>query len=188
MAHTNTDETKKIPIGSAIVYIVEDTGSEMPIKTDFEKDENLLGYIKSGASLDDKITTYTAKDDLGKVSKTIMTDEEVTAKMGLITWNGKTLEKVTPATTSTETSGVRTTKGGGIANYSGKKYWLRFVNEDAIDGDNRITVLGYPSQGFSLTLDPSKENMLNPEFVCCPIDDDGHYWQLEEEILTSSEP
>ena len=67
MAHTNTDETKKIPLGSGEVFIIEFTGS-IPKDSEFEKDINRLGWIQGGASIEYKETKYEAKDDLGKVS------------------------------------------------------------------------------------------------------------------------
>lgn len=53
--------------------------------------ENRLALIKSGASLEYTQETYTEKDDLGIVAKTITTSEEVKLKGGLLTWTGNTL-------------------------------------------------------------------------------------------------
>lgn len=182
MAHTNTDETKKIPLGSGEVFIVEFTGS-IPKDSEFEKDINRLGWIQGGASIEYKETKYEAKDDLGKVSKTITTEEEAVLKLGILTWNGNTLEKLTSTGRVSESGGKRTLKIGGITNQHNKKYAVRFVNRDKIDGDTRITIVGYNQAGFTLAYAKDKETVINPEFKAMPCDDEGTLIIYEEEIL-----
>ena len=61
---------------------------------EIEKETNLLGYIQGGATLVYSPSFYEAKDDLGIVSKKMITDEEVTLKSGVLTWNGNTLKNL----------------------------------------------------------------------------------------------
>lgn len=183
MAHTNNDETKKIPLGSGYVYIVESSGT-IPADNVFETDANRLGYISGGASIEYKPTVYTAKDDLNKVNKTVMTDEEATLKLGLITWNASTLDKLSATGTVTTSGQKRTIKIGGIANQNNKKFAIRFVNPDKVDGDIRVTIVGQNQAGFSLSFTKDKENIINPEFKALPLDNDGTLIIYEEEILS----
>ena len=125
MSHTNTDETKKIPLGSGDIYISTFSGT-IPDDATIETASNKLGYIQGGASVEYKPTFYAAKSDDGKAQKTIMTDEELTLKLGLITWNANTMDKLTATATVSEASGKRTMKIGGIANQDNTKYVFRF--------------------------------------------------------------
>lgn len=182
MGHTNTDETKKIPIGSGDVYVVEYTGS-IPTDEEFETDDNRLGHVAGGASIEYKPTYYTAKDDMSKVHKTIITDEEATLKLGLITWTTKTLNKLISTGMIIESNGKRTIKIGGIENQNHKDYAFRFVNPDAVDGDTRITMVGSNQSGISINYTKDKEASLNPEIKGIPMAD-GSLILIEEEILS----
>lgn len=55
----------------------------IPEDTAIETDTNQLAHIKGGASLEYTAETYTAKDDLGVVQKTVLTSEDVTLKAGV---------------------------------------------------------------------------------------------------------
>lgn len=183
MAHTNTDESKKIPLGSGVVYCMEYTGT-VPADTTLEAEANRLGHISGGASLEYTPTFYTAKDDLNKVSKTILTDEEAVLKLGLITWNTNVLNKLVPSGTVSETAGKRTLKIGGIENQNVKKYVFRFVNTDPVDGDTKITIVGSNEAGITLAYAKDNANVINPEIKAVPMAD-GSLVVINEEILTA---
>lgn len=70
--------------------------------------EKRLALIKSGASLEYTEETYTEKDDLGIVSKTVTTEEEVKLKGGLLTWTGNTLNVLVDRSKVTESEGFET--------------------------------------------------------------------------------
>ena len=80
----------KITLGSGNLYYKEFSGS-IPENSAIETENNRLGYISGGATLEYKPTIYEAKDDLGIVVKSIITEEEVILKTGILTFNGKTL-------------------------------------------------------------------------------------------------
>ena len=86
-------DSERIILGSGKLYCMVFTG-EIPEDTAIETDANQLAHIKGGASLEYTAETYTAKDDLGVVQKTVLTSEDVTLKAGLLTWCAKTLEKI----------------------------------------------------------------------------------------------
>ncbi len=174
-------EGEKIVLGSGTLYCTEFTGT-LPEKTALETEENQLGAIQGGASLEYKPKFYEAKDDMGKVTKVIITEEEASLKSGIMTWNGKTLVKLCSTARVTEAAGVRTVKIGGIGNDNGKKYVLHFVHEDPIDGDIRVTIVGQNQAGFSLAFKKDKETVIDAEFKAQPQDNEGTLIKYEEEI------
>lgn len=163
---------ERIVLGSGKMYVVEFTG-EIPEDSVIEAEENLLGYIQGGATLSYAPTFYEAKDDLGIVSKKVITQEEAVLKSGIMTWNGDTLKKLTPTARVTEDETNRTVKIGGVGNNDGKKYVLHFVHVDKVDGDIRITIVGSNEAGFELSFAKDKETVINAEFKAQPHDKDG---------------
>lgn len=184
MAHTQTSESKRIPLGSGSIYCIEYTGT-IPEDALIETEENRLGHITGGASVSYTPTYYVAKDDLGKVRKTILTEEEAKLGLGLITWNANTLTKLCANGVVSETASKRTLKIGGIENQHVKNYLFRFVNKDAIDGDIRISVVGNNQSGIEMTWAKDKETALNPEIAVMPMAD-GSLILFEEEVITST--
>lgn len=174
-------ETEKIVLGSGKVYASEFTGT-IPERSVIETAANLLGLIQGGATLEYKPEFYTAEDDLGLVSKTIITKEEATFKSGIMTWCGKTLQKLCATARVEETENKRTVKIGGRSNDDGKSYVIHFVHEDATDGDVRVTVVGKNQAGFSLAFAKDKETVIDAEFKAAPHDSEGTLIIYEEEI------
>ena len=99
-----------------------------------------------------------------------------------MTWNGKTLEKLCNTARITEVSGKRTVKIGGIGNQDGKKYIIRFVHLDPIDGDVRITIVGSNQAGFKMAFAKDKATIVDAEFKAEPNDNEGTLIILEETI------
>lgn len=183
-----SSELQRIPLGSGKLYCVL-FNKEQPIPDDatIEIDNNLLGYIQGGASLEYKPKFYEASDDLGLVKKTIITDEDVTLKSGVLTWNGDTLQKVSSTARVTESNGKRTVKIGGLSNYDNKQYIIRFVHKDAEEGDIRITIVGNNQAGFSLKFTKDKETVVDAEFKASPMDKEGTLVIYEESIFGQAE-
>ena len=147
---TKKRDGQVITLGSGDLMIKEFL-DEMPAYTDFNPETDLLGRIKGGATLEYSGEWYTATDDTGKVSKTIITEEEATLTSGIITWNGNTLAKLcaTGRVTDDAEQGIRIVKIGGIANNDGKSYALCFHHTDKIDGDVWIVIRAVNQGGFS---------------------------------------
>ena len=164
--------SEKIVLGSGKLYVDEITASggvyTVPADATIETEEKLLGYIQGGATLEYTPTFYTVKDDLGYVSKRFLTEEAVVFRSGILTWNGDVLDKLCATAEVTETTGKRTVKIGGIDNYDNQMYVIRFVHEDAVEGDIRVTVVGNNTAGFELQFQPDQETVLNAEFECVP--------------------
>lgn len=170
-------ENKRIVLGSGKLYIAE-FNSTIPDTATICADTNLLGYIQGGATLEYKPSFYTAKDDLGVCTKTIVTDEEATLKSGVMTFNAETLEKLSATGTVTTNGTTKTLKIGGIGNYDGTSYVLCFHHEDKIDGDIYVMIVGQNQAGFSLAFAKDKETVIDAEFKALSMDDNGtliHY-------------
>lgn len=163
-----------IALGSGKLYIKEFTG-ELPDDTTIESELNLLGLIQGGASVSYKPSFYQCSDDLGLATKKFMTQEEVIFKSGIMTWNGKTLEKLCSTARVTEGTpeNSRLVKIGGVTHYNGKRYVLHFVHKDPIDGDIRVTIVGSNEAGFELAFAKDKETVINAEFKATPQDNEG---------------
>ena len=172
---------ENITLGSGKVYI-QTFADAMPTVDTICKDENLLGYIKGGASLEYTEETYEEKDDLGIVSKIITTSEEAILKCGLLTWNGTTLAKLIDRCQTTEDSGKRVTKIGGAGNTQGGYYAICFEHEDKTDGNLWILIKGRNTAGATLTFATDAGTVIEPEFKAMPHDEDGTLIELIEEI------
>lgn len=181
---------EKIVLGSGKLYVVEYTGSAIPENAVLETEENRIGYIQGGASIEYTPTFYEAKDDLGLVSKKILTDEEAVLKSGIMTWNLNNLKKLcnTGRVTEDVQNKIRTLKIGGIDNYDGKKYVVHFVHEDAVDGDMRVTVVGSNEAGLVIAFAKDAETVINAEFKAQPADSDGTLIILQEDIIDDTTP
>ena len=170
-----------ITLGSGKLYLTPYTDTVPTVDTLCVAD-NLLGYIKGGASLEYTEETYEEKDDLGYVSKVITTSEEAVLKFGLLTWNGKTLKSLVDRCTVTENGGKRTVKIGGAGNKQGANYAICFHHEDETDGDLWIVIVGRNTAGATLSFAKDAGSVIEPEFKALAQDDDGTLVQLIEEI------
>lgn len=184
---------KRIVLGSGKLHVVEFTGSEQIATAAaiiaLATDANILGYIKGGASLVYTPTFYTATDDLGFVTKTIITEEEVTLTSGIMTFDGNTLAKLsaTGRVTEDNASHTRTLKIGGIGNADNKKYAIIFHHEDAVDGDIYVCIVGNNTSGFTLAFAKDQETVIDAEFRAQAQDDSGTLIQYIEKEPTASQ-
>jgi len=112
----------------------------------------------------------------------IVTSEEAILKLGLITFNGKTLAKLADRCSVTEESGKRTLKIGGAGNAQGKEWVVCFHHHDAVDGDIWVLVRGSNQAGLTLTFAVDAGTKIEPEFKALPCDDNGTLITYIEEI------
>lgn len=186
---------KRIVLGSGKLYVVEFTGSTQIADAAAVQalcvDANLLGYISGGASLAYTPTFYTAKDDLGYVTKTIITEEEVTLTSGVMTFNGNTLNTLvsTGRVTENATSHLRTVRIGGIGNANNDRYAIVFHHEDDQDGDIWVCIVGNNQNGFTLAFAKDQETVIDAEFKAGAQDSDGTlimYIEEDSSIVANS--
>lgn len=180
---TNKDESKKIVLGSGDIYCMKYTGT-IPEDSVLETEENRLGHVQGGATFTYSSESYTAQDDMGKVTKIITTSEKGTLGFGVCTFNGKTLSKLCKTARSTEEAGHRKTKIGGISVADETSYIFRFYHPDTVDGNIRLTVVGKNSADLEIAFKKDQETVLNPEITAEPMDNEGTLALYDEEIPT----
>lgn len=171
--------SEKIVLGSGKLFVIE-FDAEIPDDETLEVEENLIGWIQGGATLTYSPSFYEAKDDLGMVCKKMLTEEEAVLKSGIMTWNGNTVQKLCSTARVTESDSERIVKIGGAGNYDGKKYVVRFLYEDAIDGDIRVTIVGSNEAGLEINFAKDKETVINAEFKAFPHDKEGTLIEYRE--------
>lgn len=173
---------ENITLGSGKAYIAEfNAATGMPTHTEICKEENLLGHIQGGAELTYTEETHEEKSDLGLVSKVVTITEEAIMKLGLLTWNGTTLQKLADRCKVTEGEGIRTIHIGGAGNAQGKEWVVCFAHEDKKDGNLWVMVRGRNTVGLTLTFAVDAGTKLEPEFKALPQDDDGTLITIIEE-------
>lgn len=183
MSHTQTKELNKIPLGSMDFYVTEWTG-EISSDEELETEKNMIGRTKNGATVSYTANWYTAESDDGKAKKRRLTGESASVSYGNITWNSMTIEKLVATARVEEKDGKRITKIGGIENDNGKRYLIRGVHHDKIDGDIRVTGVGVNTGGWEAVFKPDSETVITPIFELEPsIDDTGTLLIYEEEII-----
>ena len=162
---------ESIVLGSGDLYCTEfmGTNAELPSNEVLETEENRLGHIKGGAEIEYAPSFYEAKDDMGKVSKVILTEEEATFKSGIMTWCGETLKKLcqTARVTEDPAKKIRTVKIGGVGN---------------ADGDIRVTIVGNNQAGFTIAFAKDSETVIDAEFKAQPMDKEGTLITYQEEM------
>lgn len=177
---------ESIVLGSGDLYCTEfmGTNAELPSNEVLETEENRLGHIKGGAEIEYAPSFYEAKDDMGKVSKVILTEEEATFKSGIMTWCGETLKKLcqTARVTEDPAKKIRTVKIGGVGNADGKRYVIHFVHKDNVDGDIRVTIVGNNQAGFTIAFAKDSETVIDAEFKAQPMDKEGTLIIYQEEM------
>lgn len=180
---------KQITLGSGKLYVVKATkGSNgtYSVPEGAVSDDNIIGLIKGGAVLNYTSETYTAKDDLGLASKTIVTSEDATLTSGLITWNVETMNTlVATARTATTTDGKKVVKIGGIDNADNAPYAVVFRHED--EGDKRyvqVTMIATSTGDLAITFATENETVLDAEFTAQSMDNEGTLVILEEGTLS----
>lgn len=182
-------DKESVVLGSGDLYCTEfeGTGRQLPANEELETEENRLGYIKGGATIEYKPSFYEAKDDMGRVSKVIITGEEATFKSGIMTWCGSTLKKLCQTARVTEKAGRRIVKIGGISNADGKRYVIHFLHKDDADGDVRVTIVGNNQSGFTISFAKESETVIDAEFKALPMDKEGTIILYEEDMCAPDE-
>ena len=183
---------KRIVLGSGTLHVSEfSSSSDIDTAAKIEAlctSDNVIGYIKGGATLTYTPTCYTAIDDLGYVTKTIITEEEVTLKSGIMTFAAASLKKLCATGRVTDESGTSVLKIGGIGNADNKKYAVIFHHEDDTDGDIYVCIVGANQSGFTLAVAKDQETVIDAEFRALAQDDDGTLITYIEAPVASTTP
>lgn len=182
---------ERIILGSGYIHLATfKKGQQIPDPEKFCTDANRYSYIKNGATLEYTNEVQEVKDDMGKVSKTVITSEDVTLKAGLMTLIGDTIEKLcdTARVSISDDGKYRRTKIGGVGNRKGAKYVICFHHVDPEDGDIWVQIVGQNQAGFTLSFAPSDATVVDAEFKAMPnLDDEGTLVNYVEEILDAED-
>lgn len=162
--------TNTVTLGSGDLYILDYAGS-IPSDGDIETTENKIGSIKGGAELEYSPESYSVTGDDGRTYKAFITKEEVKFKSGVLTWNLDVLSKLCMGGELTKNGSTATLKIGKNTSSSIKQVLLRFVHK--LDGENAIkmTMVGSPSAGFTLSFNPEEETVIDAEFSALSQED-----------------
>lgn len=187
MSHTQTKEIDRIQLGSMDFYVIEFAGT-IPENAVIETEANMIGRTKNGGTVNYTANWYTAESDDGKAKKSRLTGETASISYGNITWNGNTIAKMVATARVSEKDGKRITKIGGVSNDNGKRYLIRGVHKDAVDGDVRITGVGVNTGGWEAVYSPTQETNINPSFALEPkLDNEGTLLIYEEEVIEAAD-
>lgn len=171
-------------LGSGDLFIKEYTAGTTVTAEDVISTGERLGEIKGGASLEYTTETKEDSSDLGRTKIVIISKEDVVLKSGVMTWNGKTLEKLcqTARVTVSEDKKKRTIKIGGLANAANKSYAVAFQYKG--DGKKGLTVLivGKNTAGFTVSFSSDNATVIDAEFKAQALDNDGTLVVIEETI------
>ena len=176
--------TEEYTLGSGDLFIKEYTAGTAVTAEDVITNGERLGEIKGGASLEYTTETKEDSSDLGRTKIVIISKEDVVLKSGVMTWNGKTLEKLcqTARVTKDGSAKKRTIKIGGLANAANKSYAVAFQYKG--DGKKGLTVLivGKNTAGFTVSFSSDNATVIDAEFKAQALDNDGTLVVIEETI------
>lgn len=171
-------------LGSGDLFIKEYTAGTAVTAEDVITTGERLGEIKGGASLEYTTETKEDSSDLGRTKIVIISKEDVVLKSGVMTWNGKTLEKLcqTARVTKSVDNKKRTIKIGGLANAANKSYAVAFQYKG--DGKKGLTVLivGKNTAGFTVSFSSDNATVIDAEFKAQALDNDGTLVVIEETV------
>ena len=171
-------------LGSGDLFIKEYTAGSSVTAEDVISTGERLGEIKGGASLEYTTETKEDSSDLGRTKIVIISKEDVVLKSGVMTWNGKTLEKLcqTARVTKNDSTKKRTIKIGGLANAANKSYAVAFQYKG--DGKKGLTVLivGKNTAGFTVSFSSDNATVIDAEFKAQALDNDGTLVVIEETV------
>ena len=172
-------------LGSGDLFIKEYTAGSVVTADDVITNGERLGEIKGGASLEYTTETKEDSSDLGRTKIVIISKEDVVLKSGVMTWNGKTLEKLCQTARVTANESKRTIKIGGLANAANKSYAVAFQYKG--DGKKGLTVLivGKNTAGFTVSFSSDNATVIDAEFKAQALDNEGTLVVIEETIPAS---
>ena len=178
------DNSEEIILGSGDIFVCEFSG-EIPEDAVIEADANRAGNIKGGAKLEYSTSSQTVKDDKGRVTKTIITEETVKLTTGLMTWAKMWIQALisTARVDETTKAGHRIFKIGGVSNQSKKRHLFRFVHTRDDGRKIRITVTGKNTGTISLAFDPENATTVDAEITAESLDSEGTLVIYDEELL-----
>ncbi len=174
-------KNRKAILGSGKLYIMEFDGT-LPENEIIETDDNRLGDIKGGATLEYSFEIFSDTDDLQEVEATLITTQQAKLNANLFTWDLDVLNKIiatseVKALEPKEADGFVTEKRQlailGKDKDNGKKYLVRFVHQSEEIGEMRVTLVGRNESSISFSFTPDAVATLPVEFIARTTSLDG---------------
>lgn len=139
----------EIILGAGELYLYEFTDKAMPTHEEIETDLHNVGHCSGGFAMEYKPKKYDVKNQYGRTVKSFITEEEITVKTGILTWNLENLALVSTAKfVEDKAKGVRTLTFGGGGSL--KNVLLRFVHIKEDGKKIRFTMVGNAGNGFKI--------------------------------------
>lgn len=157
----NKDE---ILIGACDIFMYEFTGTDLPENTEIETDENNVGHCSGGFTVNYKPTKYDVKNQYGQIVKSAVTEEEVSAKTGILSWNLKNLAMFSTAVFTEDKEQKKRTlvfTGDGKAL---RTVLIRAVHTKENGKKIRFTMIGQGGSGFAIAWE-NKEVTIDAELT-----------------------
>lgn len=178
-------DRNEIVLGAGEVYAYEYTGdvSKLPDDAIVEDDKNNVGWCSGGFGIDYKPDKYDVINQYGKVVKSFITKETITAKTGVLTWNLKNIALLSTAKITEDAQKKTRTLTFGAGGKL-KTILLRFVHEKENGKKIRFTMIGQGGNGFSLEFG-EKEVVVDSEITA--IEYVKNFLASFEEELTNAE-
>lgn len=177
------NKTENVLLGAGEVYMYEFTGDAIPEHSQIETDQHNVGYCSGGFNFEYKPKKYEVKNQYGKIVKTAITQEEITCKTGILTWDLRKLALL--STASIEEDQAKKTRtltfgqGGAL-----KNVLIRFVHTKDNGKKIRFTMIGQGGNGFKLDFG-EKEVTIDSEIQA--IEHIKNFLASVEEELTDEE-
>lgn len=174
-----SDKKDEIVMGAGEVYLYEFSGSDVPETVAIEEEAHNVGHCSGGFSINYKPEKYDVKNQYGKVVRSFITSEDITAKTGILSWDLEKLALLSTAKFSTDkTKKVRKLNFGGKGVL--KTVLLRFVHTKESGKKIRFTMIGQGGNGFSMEFG-EKELTIDSEITAIEYVK-GFLAEFEEEL------
>lgn len=157
----NNDE---ILIGACDVYMYEFTGTEIPEHATIETEEHDVGHCSSGFTVNYKPTKYDVKNQYGQIVKSAITEEAISAKTGVLSWNLANMSLLSTGVYTEDKAGKKKDlifTGDGKAL---KTVLLRAVHTKENGKKIRFTMIGQGGSGFAIAWE-NKEVTIDAELT-----------------------
>ena len=146
------EKTDEILLGAGEVFMYEFTGTTIPANDVIETEAHNVAQCSGGFSIDYKPTKYDVKNQYGKIVKSFITEEAITAKSGILSWRLSNLALLSTAKIEDKVvdgKAVRVLTFGG-SNNSLKTVLIRFVHTKSDGNKIRFTMIGQGGNGFAI--------------------------------------
>lgn len=173
---TNKYELEEYTLGSGHLHFGEmetkPADWESFMETYFAEQDNLLGRIKGGASVEYTTEKTEDQDDLGYVVIEEIKSEKVILKSGMMTWNGETLAAIcaTARVKKDPATGIVTVKIGGLGNRNNKRYVIGFEHYSK---KLQVLIVGKNNEGFTFSFEQDKATVIDVQFRAEALDSKG---------------